>query len=112
MHYRKKMFSTITSVKDQIMASAKQIEQILNLEVLGDNDGSAQWSVPMHDDGKTVGAIMFDNNRIQKVLEHFGIFNDASMSDEASWNKYCDFIPKYCDAMQIVQQKDKFSNED
>jgi hypothetical protein len=66
------------------------------LEGLGDDDGPAQWSVPMHDNGKTVGAITLDNNRIWQV---FVILVDASISDEARQNKYYDCIPKYHDAM-------------
>jgi hypothetical protein len=80
----------------------------MNHEVLGNDNGPAQWSVPMHDNGKTT----LDNNRIHLVLENFEILIAVSISDEIRWNKYNYCIPLYCDVIQVVRQKNDFTDED
>ena len=58
----------------------------MNHEVMGDDDGPAQWSVPMYENGKTVGTITLDNiddnSRICLVLENFETLIALSISDE------------------------------
>jgi len=90
---QRKIYATISSAKERINAYREQIEQIMNHEVLGDDDGPAQWSVPMHDNGKTVGTITLDNNRIRLVLENFERLIAISISDEIRRNKYNYCIP-------------------
>jgi hypothetical protein len=63
------IFSNISSAKDRITAYAEKIQEMLNHEILGDEDGPAQWSIPMHENGKTVGAITLDNNPIRLIME-------------------------------------------
>jgi hypothetical protein len=41
-----------------------QHQQIFNKTILGDEDGPAQWTLPMDENGKNVGIICLDNNRI------------------------------------------------
>jgi hypothetical protein len=57
------------------------------LEIFGDEVGLAQWSIPMHDNGKRVGAITSINNRILQVMQQFETFIDASIANEVRWNK-------------------------
>jgi hypothetical protein len=108
----KLLYPMIGSAIERIKAYAERSEQISNREILGDDDGPVQWSVPMHENGKTVGAITLDNNRICQVLEHLAIIIDASIVDVDRRNKYYNCIPKYCDAMQIVRQKEEFTDDD
>jgi len=46
------IYSAINSLKERIKAYAVTIENILNLEILGDDDRPAQWSIPMSENGK------------------------------------------------------------
>ncbi len=101
----KLLYPMIGSAIERIKAYAERIEQILNQEILGDVDGPAQWSVPMHENGKIVGAITLDYNRIHQVLEHLEIIIDASIVDVDRRNKYYNCIPKYRDAMQNCAAK-------
>jgi hypothetical protein len=46
------------------MTYTEEIQAIFNQKILGDEDGPAQWQLPMDDDDKNVGIICLDNNRI------------------------------------------------
>jgi hypothetical protein len=83
----RKIYATSSSAKERINAYQEQIEQIMNREVLGDDDGPAQWSAPMHDNRKTVGTITLDNNRFRLVLENFERLIAISISVEIRQNK-------------------------
>ncbi len=101
----KLLYPMIGSAIERIKAYAERSEQISNREILGDDDGPVQWSVPMHENGKIVGAITLDYNRIHQVLEHLEIIIDASIVDVDRRNKYYNCIPKYRDAMQNCAAK-------
>jgi hypothetical protein len=75
------IYSAINSLKERIKAYAVTIENILNLEILGDDDRPAQWSIPMSENGKMVGAITLDNNCIQLILKDFDMLINASIRD-------------------------------
>jgi hypothetical protein len=112
----RKIYATISRAKERIKAYREQIEHIMNHEVMGDDDGPAQWSVPMYENGKAVGTITLDNiddnSRICLVLENFETLIALSISDENRRNKYYYCIPLYHDAIQIDRQKDEFTDED
>ncbi len=112
MLMRKKFFAHINSSRDRIKANAEQIEDILNTLILGDDDGPSQWNVPMSDDGKTVGTITLDNNRIRQIIEDFELIIAVSVSDEARHNKYLYCIQQYRYAMVIVRQQNEYSDDD
>jgi hypothetical protein len=76
-----KIFGHINSVKERIKAYAVSIENMFNQQILGDDDGPGQWSIPMSDNGKMVGAITLDNNCIQLILNNFEMLINASISD-------------------------------
>jgi GTPase len=108
----RKIFGHINSSKERIKAHEEHIEQILNQQILGDEGGPAQWCIPMSDDGKTVGAVMLDNNHICSILNNFKILINASISYVSQQQKYGFCIPHYWDAMSIVQQQQEYSNDD
>ncbi len=63
-------FSQFFSKADYIKAFAERIQAIFNTGIIGDEDGLAQWGLPMDDDGKNVGIICLDNNLIRKVIKN------------------------------------------
>jgi hypothetical protein len=71
--------------------------------ILVDDDGPAQWHLPMDDDGKNVGIICLDNNRIQKIISNFDALATVSISDH-SQNSYC--IPQYRQGIIILWQRE------
>jgi hypothetical protein len=71
----------IQSEKDRIMAYAEEIQEIFNQIILGDEDGPAQWQLPMDDDGKNVGFTCLDNNRIRKIITNFETLLQVSILD-------------------------------
>jgi len=77
------LFGYIRSERERLERYAKEIENILNTIVLGDEDGTAQWCLPYDKDNKTVGGICLDNNRIRRILVEFEILIRASVTDEA-----------------------------
>jgi len=108
----KKIFGNISSAKDRITAYAETIQEMLNNEILGDEDGPAQWSIPMHDNGKTVGAITLDNNRIRLIMEDLERIIAVSIADDIRRDRYYYCIPEYRYAMQIVRQHNEFTDDD
>jgi hypothetical protein len=65
------------------MAYAEQIQTFFNNRILGDDDGPAQWRLPMDDDGKNVGIICLDNNHIWKIISNFDALANVSISDHS-----------------------------
>lgn len=108
----RKIFIEIPSARERIKAYAQKIEDILNHEILGDDDGPAQWCVPMDDQQKSVGTITLDNNRIRLILEDFEVLIRVSVHDEVRLGKYLYCIPEYRAAMKIVRQREEFTDED
>jgi len=108
----RKIFCHIGSTKDRIIAYAERIQHLLNNEILGDEDGPAQWSMPMHENGKTVGAITLDNNRIRLIMEDLEMLIAVSVCDQVRLDKYYYCMPEYRAAMQIVRQHNEYSDDD
>jgi hypothetical protein len=88
------------------------IENLLNQQILGDDDRPAQWSIPMIDDGKTVGAKTLDNKCIQLILNSFEMLINASIFDITRRKKYHFSIPHYRDAITIVRQQQEYTDND
>ncbi len=105
------IFGHIPSINDRIMAYAERIQAILNTEILGDEEGPAQWRLPMDDNGTNVGIICLDNNRIRKVINKFELLVAVSVRDESRAIKYRFGIPLYRDGMVILRQRSEFSDE-
>lgn len=103
----------IYSSKKRIKAYAAQIENLLNAQILGDDNGpTSKWSIPMSEGMKMVGTITLDNNCICQIIENFELIITASVSDAAWCNKYLNCIPQYRDAMVIVRQQNENSDDD
>ena len=66
----------------------------------------------MHDNGKTVGAITLDNNRIRLIMEDLERIIAVSISDDIRRDRYYYCIPEYRSAMQIVRQHNEFTDDD
>jgi hypothetical protein len=71
------------SENQRSMAYAEQIQTFFNNRILGDDDGPAQWRLPMDDDGKNVGIICLDNNHIWKIISNFDALANVSISDHS-----------------------------
>jgi hypothetical protein len=82
------------ALKQRIKAFAERIQAIFNTSILGDEDGPAQWCLPMDDDGKNIGIICLDNNRIRKVIDNFEQLVGVAVIDNARAMKYAS-IPHY-----------------
>jgi hypothetical protein len=106
------IFSQFRGVNDRVMAYAQCIERIFNTNILGDEDGPAQWNLPMNDSGKSVGIICLDNNRIRKIISNFELLVSVSVTDDTRLEKYNIAIPHYRDAMIILRQRVEFSDEE
>ena len=106
------LFAHIRGENNRIVAYAQEIERILNTYILGDEDGPAQWVLPMDKDKKTVGVICLDNNRIRKILNRFETLVAASITDESRVIKYNTSISNYRKGMCILWQRNNYSNED
>jgi hypothetical protein len=105
------IFSHIRSEKDRIMAYAEEIQEIFNQKILGDEDGPAQWRLPMDDAGKNVGIICLDNNRIRKIISNFETLLQVSISDPSRLVKYSYCIPQYRQGMVLLRQRDEFTDD-
>jgi hypothetical protein len=55
------LFGNICGENERIKAYATEIEWILNIVILGDEDGPAQWVLLYDDEKKTIGVICLDN---------------------------------------------------
>ena len=96
------IFSQFQSKADHIQAFAERVQYIFSTSILGDDDGPAQWCLPMNGDGKNVGIICLDNNRIRKVIGNFELLVDVAVTDNARAIKYATFIPNYLDGIIIL----------
>lgn len=105
------LFGYIRSERERLERYAKEIENILNTIVLGDEDGPAQWCLPYDKDNKTVGVICLDNNRIRRILVEFEILIRASVTDEARAEKYSNGIENYRHALTILRQREEYTDE-
>jgi hypothetical protein len=70
----------IRSQAERIMTYIKQIEEIFNNTIFGDDDGPAQWALPYDHNTKNVAVICLDNKRIRKVLDYYEILCKKSVS--------------------------------
>jgi hypothetical protein len=106
------IFSQIRSELDRIKAFAERIQEIFNTCILGDEDGPAQWTLPMSNDGKNVGIMCLDNTRIRKVIEQFEILVDVAVRDDARMQKYKYCIPEYRNGIELLRQCFEYSDEE
>ena len=106
------IFSQIRSEMDRIKAFAERVQEIFNTYILGDEDGPAQWTLSMTDDGKNVGMICLDNNHIRKVIDQFEILVDVAVRDDARIQKYNYCIPQYRSGMELLRQCSEYSDDE
>ena len=106
------LFPHIRGENNRILAYAQEIERILNNNILGDEDGPAQWVLPMDKDNKSVGIICLDNNRIRKILNAFETLVAASITDDSRVVKYNTSVSNYRTGMVILRQRQNYSDED
>jgi hypothetical protein len=93
------------------MAFAERIQEIFNTEILGDEDGPAQWCMTMSDDGHNVGVICLDNNRVRKIIDNFATLVAVSVSDNTRLKKYMYCILQYRQGMELLRQREEFTDE-
>jgi len=105
------IFNQFRSEADRIQAFAERVQYIFNTSILGDEDGPAQWCLPMNDDGKNVGIICLDNNQIRKVIDYFELLVDVAVTDNARAIKYATCINNYRDGMIILRQHLEFTDD-
>jgi hypothetical protein len=83
------LFGHIRSINNHIEAYIKEVERILNTDILGDDDGPAQWVLPYNQEKKTVEVICLDNNcNIQKILNHYELLVELSVYNQARLHEY------------------------
>jgi hypothetical protein len=83
------LFGHIRSINNHIEAYIKEVERILNRDILGDDDGPAQWVLPYNQEKKTVEVICLDNNcNIQKILNHYELLVELSVYNQARLHEY------------------------
>jgi hypothetical protein len=96
------IFGDTASIEKQISKYAETIMHIFNNNILGDEDGPAQWTIPMDEGKKTVGTICLDNNRIRKVISNFETLMSVSLVNPAQKLTYETIIPHYRSGMEIL----------
>jgi hypothetical protein len=108
---RRTIMAHIASERERIIAFAEKIREIFNNQILGDEDGPAQWRLPMDEQGKNVGIICLDNNRIRKIIDNFQLLIQASISDPTRLTQYSYCIPQYRMGMEILRQREDFMDD-
>ncbi len=107
-----KIMCHFRSEMDRIKAFAEAVQEIFNKTILGDEDGPAQWTLPMDDNGKNVGIICLENNRIWKVIDSFEVLVTVAVNDPARSMKYNYCIPHYRSDMELLRQRSEYSDEE
>jgi hypothetical protein len=106
------IFSNVRSEAECIQLYAERIQILFNNTILGDDDGPAQWALPMNEEVTNVGIICLDNNRIRKALHSFELLIEVSSIDLQRVIKcnYC--IPHYRQGMELLRQRKEFTDEE
>jgi hypothetical protein len=89
----------------------RSIADIVNKQVLGTPDNSAEWECATDDKKKEIGTITMDNMRTRAIMAKLELLIEeciVKLDDKAKWLA-C--IPKFRDGMIKLRSKENFTND-
>ena len=98
--------------KQRVRAYVKEIEKIINENVLGEEWNPSQWKCPYDEKTSTLGPLSMENTKVRKVMNNLELLIEVSVPDQDRQEKWLQCVPNYRLAMELARQKSDLSVED
>jgi hypothetical protein len=101
-----KIFRNIPHERKRREGFIEAVQKYINEQILGDSDQAGEWRCPLEDQGKKIGTICLDNNRVRLILNKLDGLVDICIPQgdrNRDW-KYC-ITDHYSPAMEILRKK-------
>jgi hypothetical protein len=109
---KKVTYSTIGSEGDRIKKYIKDIEAVLNYQVLATEGNPTQWQINMSEDGKEIEVICMDNSRVRKVINNLDLLLDISIVIPVDRQLWIEAMIAYRLGMQELRRHEDFTAEE
>jgi hypothetical protein len=90
----------------------KQLEEIVNEVLLGEELRPSQWHCPYDKSTGTLGPVSFENYRTRKVLANLEVLVELSISDFGEKEKWNRCLVQYRIALELLRQKTDLDVDD
>jgi hypothetical protein len=107
-----RLYSELRSENGRVEAYIKEVEHIVNSQMLGNTTDKSIWKCPYDTKDKKLGTILLENGKVRQILDKFGLLIDASVPNLDRMHKWKRCLPAYTDAIVIVRQKADFLDAD
>jgi hypothetical protein len=107
-----RLYSELRSENGRVEAYIKEVEHIVNSQMLGNTTDKSIWKCPYDTKDKKLGTISLENGKVRQILDKFGLLIDASVPNLDRMHKWKRCLPAYTDAIVIVRQKADFLDAD
>jgi hypothetical protein len=107
-----RLYSEIRSKNGCVEVYIKEVETIVNSQMLGNTTNKSIWKRPYDRKDKKLGTISLENGKVRQILDKFGLLIDASVPNLDRIHMWKRCMLAYRDAIVIVRQKADFSDEE
>ena len=108
---RKVLYTDIQAEGPRVAHFFRRIAAIVNKQVLGTNENSAEWECATDDKKKEIGTITMDNVRTRAIMARLELLIEECIVDEEDKAKWLACIPKFRDGLVKLRSKEDFDGD-
>ena len=111
------LYSEHKSMNKRIECYIEDVTTIVSTQILGDENGPAQWNFPFNPETKEIAALCIENGKMRTLLVKLELIVDVSFvrdiaeADQADPIRWKAALPLIRSAMQKVRSRKEFTHE-
>jgi hypothetical protein len=105
------LYADENSVNERMLLFIKGVENVLNTQAWGTVESPSQWQCSYNPADKQIDIICLDNVRTRKAIYALDNLIDLCLPDDELATKWKICIGHYRNAMELMRQKDDFTDE-
>jgi hypothetical protein len=106
------MYAQERSEKKRLQMYIAEVERIINRTILGNEDCPGPFRLPYDEQEQKLSPISMENTKVRKVMYGLESLIEASYMTPLKKQQMARSIPKYRQAMEMVRQKEDFTDSD
>ena len=106
------LYNNIRGEGPRVQMFFQRVAAIVNKQVLGTVDNSAEWQCATDDKKKEIGTIQMDNMRTRRIMGQLELLIEECIVKENDKAKWLACIPKFRDGMIKLRSREDFDDRD
>jgi hypothetical protein len=105
-----KLYQEVPAEGPRVEMFFRRVAAIVNKQVLGTAENSAEWQCATDDKMKEIGTIQMDNMRTRRIMGQLELLVEECIVEEPDKIKWLACIPKFRDGMIKLRSRDDFDD--